>query len=495
MRKTASGYRLIFGYLGLFVAFVGLTTLLPLLAIPAFPEEGGDWYCFFIPGMAAIIIGVALFSLIYKRDKAQFGKHQDSTLLVLVWVSAILISAVPFLIKGNLGFTDAIFETTSAYATTGLTVFKEADYSLHLFVLYRSFICFFGGVGLILVVTSAISDRYGLKLYIAEGHNDKLMPNLAKSARLILSIYTGLILLGIGFLCIAGMPVYDSIVHSISAVATGGFSSSPQGLIGFADSTHFGLVQVVLVILMVCGATNFLIHLFILTGKWKKVIRDCEIRLFVILTAIFVPLFCIAALINNGWSNFGQSLGQGAFTYFSSFTTTGFTNVSNLMTLGQGVVFLVFIGTIVGGGMGSTAGGVKQYRLAVALKSFYWSTKERMSNPNLVFPHYIWRFGEQKEVKSSDSADAFSYILLYVIVILFGSFLMTLFGEATFGENMFEFANAISSNGMSNGITATASSGVKWVLIAGMFAGRLEILGIYFGIYRAVRDALGKETI
>ena len=495
MRKTASGYRLIFGYLGLFIAFTGITLLLPLLAIPAFPKEGGDWYCFFIPGMSAIALGIGLFSLIYKREKSQLGKHQDSVLLVLVWVSAILISSTPFLIKGNLSFTDAIFETTSAYATIGLTVFKPTDYSLHLFVLYRSFNVFFGGVGLILIVTSAISDRYGLKLYVAEGHNDKLMPNLAKSARLILSIYTGIILIGVGLLCLAGMPVFDSIVHSISAVATGGFSSKPEGLIAFKSSTHFGLVQIVLIFLMVAGAINFLIHLFMLTGKWKKVIKDCEIRLFIALTAIFLPLFCLSALVNSGWKNVGGSLAAGAFTYFSSFTTTGFTNVSSLVTLGQGVMFLVFIGTIVGGGMGSTAGGVKQYRFAVALKSFFWSTREKMSNPNLVFPHYIWRFGEQKEVDSKDSAEAFSYILLYVMVILFGSFLMTLIGTATFGENMFEFANAISSNGMSNGVTAAANDGVKWVLILGMFAGRLEILGIYFGIYRAVRDALGKETI
>jgi len=494
MKKTACGYRLIFGYLGLFVMFTGFATLLPLLAIPFYKSEASYWYCFFIPGISAIVLGFALFCLILNKTKGQLVKHQDSTLLVLVWVSAILISAVPFLLKG-MSFTNAIFETTSGYATVGLSVFTESDYDYHLFVLYRTILCFFGGVGLILVVTSAISDRYGLKLYVAEGHNDKLMPNLVKSARLILSIYTGIILIGIIFLTLAGMPLFDSIVHSISAVATGGFSSSYYGLTSFANSTNFVMVQIVMVFLMVAGATNFLIHFFILTGKFRKVHRDCEIRLFAILMCIFLPLFCISVLANNGWSEVGKSIGQGVFTFFSSFTTTGFINVSNIVSLGQGVLFLILIGTIIGGGLGSTAGGIKQYRLAVALKSFYWSNKEMISNPNLVYPHYIWRFGEQKEVTASDSADAFSYILLYLLMILFCSFGMTLFGEASFGENIFEFANAISSNGMTNGISATASSGVKWFLIVGMFAGRLEILGIYFGIYRAIRDLLRKETI
>ena len=223
MKKTASGYRLIFGYLGLFITFIGITMLLPLLVLFAYPQEAADWYCFAAPGGAAILVGIALFMLIFKRDKAQLGKHQDAILLVLIWLISIFIAAVPFIIKGQLSFTESIFETTSAFGTIGLTVFSPECFESHIFVLYRSIICFLGGIGLVLIITSAISDRYGLKLYIAEGHNDKLMPNLAKSARLILGIYIGIILLGTGLFVLAGMPLFDALIHSISAVATGGF--------------------------------------------------------------------------------------------------------------------------------------------------------------------------------------------------------------------------------------------------------------------------------
>ena len=104
MKKVASGYRLILGYLGLFIVFIGIATLIPLLTLLAYPEEAGDWYCFAMPGVCSIIIGLALYFLIFKREKAQLGKHQDSVLLVLVWVISIMISAVPFIIKGNLTF-------------------------------------------------------------------------------------------------------------------------------------------------------------------------------------------------------------------------------------------------------------------------------------------------------------------------------------------------------------------------------------------------------
>lgn len=497
MKKTVSGYRLIFGYLGLFIILIGVACLLPLFLLIPYPEEASDWYCFAIPGISAIVLGILLFMLVFRHEKAQLGKHQDSVLLVLVWVVSIMIASVPFIIKGSLDVTGSIFETTSAFATVGLTVFSNADYASHLFVFYRSILCFFGGIGLVLIITSAISDRYGLKLYVAEGHNDKLMPNLAKSARLILSIYFGIIVLGVLLYCLAGMPVFDAVIHSISAVATGGFTATSEGLMHYASLPNFWAIQVISCVLMILGSINFLIHMFILTGRFKKVFRDCEVRLFGILCLVFIPLFFLAALAAQDWSAPLDALSHGAFTFVSSITTTGFSNVSSVVSIGDGVLFLVIICNIIGGGMGSTAGGIKQYRLAVAAKSFYWSTRERSSSSNLIYPHYIWRFGEQKEVKANETSDAYGYILLYILIMLFGGFLITLLsnGEFTFGESLFEFSNAISSTGLTNGLTAASSNGVRWVLIVGMFAGRLEILGIYFALFRIIRDVFKKETI
>ena len=501
MKKTASGYRLIFGYLGLFIGFVGFATLVPLLAIFAYPEEAGDWYCFFIPGMASIIVGNLMFILlIARRMKAQLGKHQDSILLLLIWITAIFISATPYLIKGCFNFTDAMFETTSAYATVGLTVFKTQHYNLHLFILYRSIICFIGGIGLVLIVTSAISDRYGLKLYMAEGHNDKLMPNLARSARVMLSIYAGLIALGTILYALCGMNALDAFVHSVSAIATAGFSSKEAGLMAYAGQSNFWLIELISVVLMVLGATNFMLHLFIITGKWKKVWKDCEVRLFLILSLIFIPLFVVAALTAASGVSFGQAFSTGSFTFISAITTTGFSNVSNVMTLGQGTLLLVVLINVIGGGMGSTAGGVKLYRFVIALKSLYWSTKESVSSANVIYPHYVNRLGKEKEISSKEIADALAYIMIYVLLMLFGSLLVALFSRAeghlgaNYGESLFEFSNALACTGLTCGVTQAGTIGVKWTLIFGMFAGRLEILVIYFGLFRIGRDILRKET-
>ena len=497
MRKTASGYRLIFGYLGLFIAFVGVALFLPLLALIAFPSEAKDWYCFAIPGGGAILLGIALFMLIARRSKGQLGKHQDAILLVLIWVCAIFISAVPFLLQKDmdLSFTDALFETTSCYATVGLSIFKESDYTHHIFVLYRSVLCFLGGIGLVLIITSAISDRYGLKLYIAEGHNDKLMPNLARSARVILAIYTGFMVLGFVLYMVCGMNWYEAIVHSVSAVATAGFSTSTGGIAAFATHPNYWAIQVVSVVLMLLGATNFVLALFLLTGRFKKVFKDSEIKFFGILCLVFVPLFLLAALLGGVKQGFGQTFVESSFTYVSAITTTGFANVGDLKVLGEGVLLLVVLMTIIGGGMGSTSGGVKQYRVVIAIKSFVWSTKEATAPSNTIFPHYIYRCGQEKEVDQQEVASSFGFIILYIVIMLLGGLFVSIFNNnLDYGHSLFEFANALSCTGLSVGVTTASSVGAKWTLIVGMFLGRLEILAIFFAFYRGVKDLFRKET-
>ena len=157
MKKLASGYRLIFGYLGIFLVFISIITFLPLVMLIFYPLESAVWWNFALPGGATLIVGLILyFTLIFRRDRARLGRHQDQLLLVQVWVIAILICAVPFVLSGKMTFTESVFEATSGFATTGLTRFNMWD--SHVFIFYRSLLLFFGGVGLVLIITSALSD-------------------------------------------------------------------------------------------------------------------------------------------------------------------------------------------------------------------------------------------------------------------------------------------------------------------------------------------------
>ena len=178
---------------------------------------------------------------------------------------SILISAMPFYMTGLFSFTESVFEVTSGYSTTGFTV-VNVETIPPIFLIYRSLLQFFGGVGFVLVLTSAISDRLNMRLYNAEGHSDKLVPNLIRSGRIILSIYVGYILVGTIFLVIFGMTPFDALNHAICAVATGGFSTKAMS-IGYYDSVK---IEVTIMILMLLGGTNFFVHLMLIRGKLKK---------------------------------------------------------------------------------------------------------------------------------------------------------------------------------------------------------------------------------
>lgn len=511
MKKIASGYRLIFGYLGIFLALVGIIILMPLvlLAVPAYHNDVVYIPHFLIPGLAALVGGILLFFLLLgNREKAQLAKHQDSVLLILVWLFAIVISAFPFWLSGKMTFTEAIFESTSGYASVGLTRLPNELFDSHMFTFYRALLQFFGGVGLVLIITSAISDRYGLKLYVAEGHNDKLIPNLSKSARIILSLYVGFIILGSVALIIAGVEPFDAITHSISAVATGGFSSRVNGMAGYSGNQL--AIEIITCVLMILGATNFVLHFMLLLGKFKRVGKDIEIKTFGFVCLIFIPLIFIAYLVGYNsltGTNYSvlESLRYGTFTFISCITTTGYSNVPIGAIIPAGAYLLLTICNVIGGGMGSTAGGIKFYRLGVAVKSYYWTLKERMSPRRLIYPTYITRYGEMKEVTKSEASEAFGYTLLYILVMLVGAFFVSVLGGFDFGASMFEFSTALSGTGLSNGITSNLHISyanieaphvaVAWILNVGMFLGRLEILVVYYALFRVARDILRKETI
>lgn len=228
-KEKVSGYYLILGYLGIIIIMIGVITLLPLITLLFYPEESYQLSCFVIPGVIAILIGY-LLSFIIKGKELEHLQHNQELLIVLgTWIIAIFITALPFYLTGEYTLTEAVFETTSGLSTTGLSV-VDTSTATHLFLMHRTMTLFIGGVGLVLVMTSIMSDIYGMRLYTAEGHNDKLLPNLFKSARLIIVIYSGYILAGITLYVVAGMPFFDAVAHSIAALSTGGFSTHPESI-------------------------------------------------------------------------------------------------------------------------------------------------------------------------------------------------------------------------------------------------------------------------
>jgi len=273
MIEKVSGKKLFLGYVGLFMMLIGIILLVPLLVIIFYHEDLQYAKDFLIPGVSSIFVGFFLFLFVFKKDRQNLGKGSDVALVLVIWLLAITISAFPFMLTGKYDFTQAFFETTSAYTTTGLSVVDVSN-TPHIFLFYRSFMLFVGGIGLVLILTSATSDSRSMNIYLIEGHNDKLLPNLIKSSRLILSIYFGYVVLGVCLYLLAGMNLFDAINHSMAALSTGGFSTNLNSIGGYNNIW----IEIVTVFLMILGSTNFIIHYFLIKRKFKKFFTTLSLK-------------------------------------------------------------------------------------------------------------------------------------------------------------------------------------------------------------------------
>ena len=488
-KKSVSGYKLILGYLGLFMMMIGLIILIPLLVLIFYPEELANAKYFIAPGVSSIVIGYFIHYFILGKSQERLEKYQDALLILFIWIIAILISSIPFLLTGNYNFTHSIFETTSGYSTTGLSV-VDVTVTPKIFLMYRSLLQFIGGVGLVLILTSAVSDRYGMRLYSAEGHSDKLLPNLANSARLILSIYVVYIIVGTILYTIFGMTVFDGLNHAIAAVSTGGFSTKATS-IAFFDSAA---IEIVTIVLMLLGNTNFVVHLFLIKGKFKNAIKHIELKFLLVIFLVFMPIMVIS-VVNSYQGDFWEAFRIGLFQFVSGITTTGFQSVDSLLILPNITIICVIILMIIGGGIGSTAGGIKQYRVVIAIKNLYWNFRDRITHKNVIRSNYINKFGKVIEVTKQDAIDTNAHILVYLLTLVIGTVIFSAYGYSL-QDSLFEFSSALGTVGLSIGIISYNSPPlILWTANVGMFMGRLEFYVVFVAIAKIFMDISKRKVL
>ncbi|MGN1227302.1 MAG: TrkH family potassium uptake protein [Christensenellales bacterium] len=466
-KSVVSGNRLVIGYLGLFIIIIGIICLLPLCVLPFYMDEVVYAKCFVVPAILSIFLGYLLYFLIRNKEKASLANNDDAKLLFFVWVIAILIGSVPFALSGEIDIISSIFEATSGFTTSGISVLVPESLP-HIFLFYRSLLLFFGGIGLVLVLASAISDKYGMKLYSAEGHSDKLVPNLMRSARLILSIYMVYIVIGTILYCIFGMSLFDAINHSISSLATGGFSTHSEG-IKYYDNLG---IEIVTIILMLMGSTNFMIHLFLIKGKFKELGKHTEFKFATIVLIISIAIMTLSV---SGSLGFFKALRQSVFSAVSLITTTCYS--SECLTIFPSSLILIFIFLIFAGGeLGSTGGGLKRYRVSLLFKSLWWNLKSKFADKRLIQTHYMYRAG-RKIVVSNDDINENNAFIGWFLAVYFVGVLLLCFDGMAFVDALIEFAGIITGAGLTNGlITAQSSALTLLTSIFGMIFGRLEVI-------------------
>jgi trk system potassium uptake protein TrkH len=493
-------YQTILAYTGLISLIAGVTILIPLIALLFYPEEINLAGGFFWPGLTLTLLGLFLWLKLSptQREKGQKRKKNHSVsgqynqietlnlpegaiIILLSWLMAIAFSTIPFLTVGGLNLTQAVFESTSGWTTTGLSVVDVTQAS-HLLLLFRSLTQLVGGAGFAIIALSAIGGFSGSGLTAAEGRSEQLVPNLHRSAKLVLSIYTGYVTIGIIALRQAGMGWFDAINHAFAALSTGGFSTRAES-IGYWNSLA---VEMVTIVLMLCGTLNFLTSYLILKGKLQAVIRNGEVRLQFLLIPLAV-LILLTGITLKLYSTFPVAIRVAIFASITALSTTGYSTVDYVNWNGLGLLVLILL-MIIGGGSGSTAGGIKQYRIYVLYRALQWEIRRLLLPKNTVTEPSVWQGDHRHFLSDSQIRPIAVFFWLYLLVYGLGTLILTAYGYSL-EQSLFEYASVLSTVGLSVGITAAdAPEGLLWTEIIGMFLGRLEFLPVLVGINQIWRD-------
>lgn len=478
--KLRTHYRAIHSYSGLIAACVGVVLLTPLLMLLRWPEEWRHAPAFVVPGGLLLAAGLFVYRRFHVKD-AVLSMQEGGVIVLLSWLTACIAGTIPIMYTADLNLTQAVFESVSGWTTTGLSV-VDVTTAPKMLLFFRSTMQLVGGAGLAIVTLAALTGPVGPGLSSAEGRDQQLLPNVKQSTRLVVTMYAGYVLFGILAYQFAGMNFFDAINHAFCAVSTGGFSTKPDS-IGHWDSAA---VEFVSLPLMLCGTVNFMTAYLILQRRFKPALRSGELRLMGVTFLICAPLI----LFIVAWPLYETSekaVRVAVFETFSALSTTGYSTVGYTDWNGFGIVVLILL-MIMGGGTGSTAGAMKQYRVYIMFKALCWEFKLALLPSSAVHEGYVWRGLEKDYISDARLRRIAVFVFMYLATLFIGSAILAAHGNSL-RDSMFEFASTLGTVGLSIGVTQPdAPALVLWTQIAGMILGRLEFFVVIVSALKLVRD-------
>lgn len=475
-------------HLGYLLMIFSVFPLLPVLYALLASES-------IIPFLSPMLISFLIGFWLVKRKGAEgkdvsftsFDIPRSISLFALSFISVSLLGAIPFFMIQGFSFIDSLFESVSGFTTTGLTVFNAFDGVSRSLLLWRAETQWIGGLGMLLlflIIVSAMRRQESLKdtttkaraianLYQAQGASEKIEANMKKSIRNTVLIYLGYSVLGILLLAIVGLSAFEAVSICLTAISTGGFSVTNEFYTSWS-------VLGVLLFLMIAGSTSWVLHDRIFKGALRDVLRDRAFRfyLFVLVVASVLVIFSLG------------DVKVAVFEIVSAFTTTGY-SIVDVSALPAFVIFLIMCGMIIGGMIGSTAGGIKINRFLILLKSIPWLVRKIANPSGAIIPMKSGR----KVIDDENIllVDAFSAI--YFIVLFSGTAVLMLTG-LSFLDSSFQTASALGVVGLSTTAVSAFSGLAKSVLIVSMLFGRLEIIPLLVlgrFIYDRVRNRMRSD--
>ncbi len=451
------------GPLGYLLLVLAATALPPALVAGLYGETGElIWFL----GLA---LGTGALGWLARRasPSRSLSEADALPLTALAYLAFSLLGALPFLPVGP--FLNGWFEAASGITTTGLSVFRPEGLPRSL-ILFRSLLQWIGGAGIVVISLALLlpPGRTALALYAAEYGGENLAGSVKLTARRVAWVY--LSLTGLGFVAYlsAGMGPFDAGVHILSSVSTGGFSPYSDSIGHYSSPAVEGVVA----LFMLAGAISFPLFWLLRPGKARALVRERQ------LLALGAVSLLVGGIVAGAVGSFGTGLFQG----ISAVTTTGFASVPT-PGLSAAARWGLILGMVIGGCGGSTAGGIKLFRLLGLLALGRWLLARARLPREAEVPLRCW--GET--YAHEEALRLAGYVLLYLGMLALAVTALVYWGYPL-GDALFEATSAQGTVGLSVGIAnPTAPIGVKLILILLMWMGRLEILPVILLLRRTVR--------
>lgn len=272
-RLSRRELKTILHYTGDVCLLLAFAMLIPLIVAFIYNEPK-----YFIPFIISAIITAFIGLILSKFFKIEKKMTLKSAMIfsTFIWLIACALGALPYYLSGELSYLNSYFEAMSGFTTTGFSMYPNLDVVSYTINFWRSFTQWIGGLGIIFLLLALLRSTGVdvMRLYLAEGREERLVPSIKHSTKIIVYIYIFFTFVAVGLFIVAGMPIFDSVFHAFTTLSTGGFGMHNNSLL-FYNSVW---VEIAAMIIMLIGATNYALHYTVLKGNWREYYKDIETK-------------------------------------------------------------------------------------------------------------------------------------------------------------------------------------------------------------------------
>ena len=465
----------VFFLIGILLIVLGLSMLAPYSMQVVYQENS---HSFISSSFVTIFIGILCILANLEKD-LKLSLRQTFLFSTLAWVTVAIFGSLPFVLSDQtFSFSDAFFESMSGITTTGATIISDLDNSPKSILLWRAIMQWLGGIGIVVMAITILPllKVGGMQLFKMEGPDstEKILPRTIEVAAIIISTYVILTLLCGFFYWVFGMTVFDSICHAMTTIATGGFSTHNDS-IGFFKNSN---IEIVASLFIVLGSIPFISYLKFSQGNKKIFFQDVQIKGLIYLLAFSILVMFLYLLFINYESNFFEKLRISSFNVISILSGTGYVTDDFGLWGKFSLIFFLFL-MFIGGCAGSTACGIKIFRLQMLL-IFLKNQVRKLIYPNSVI---ITKYNNHK-ISDDFIRSVIIFIFSFLFIFLIIAMLLSISG-LDFVTSISGAASSISNVGPGLGEIIGPDGNYKslpdlskWILATGMLLGRLELFAV-----------------